>query len=597
MIQCPNCGSFRVYEERHAPFPGSQGWRSVLAAVGTVFERLAQDMIREYAASQPGRKAELPPCEYRRTCQACGHRWTWKPGQPQPAQREPSARRAATPAAHISTQQQRSAAQRARVRVYQPFLDELVAHWRGTFEPDPDFTFETALEAHAFFHAYQQALGVILHPKAVYYVSGYVPNYYPQDREILPFVGAHLHLRRGKRKEAAQILRRLCRASPHFADAWLWLSATVDERPGRLALLEEAVRLEPGHLLAADALAMARGDVSTEGEPLVGGDVRVVTVTHCAECGGSLHYDPGADEVVCAYCGAAHSLDRADLLEGTAPLVSRLRLQRMYQDRAWKGVGRVARCRACGARVNLAQYLLRECAFCGTGNLLVTDHELLLEQPDGFVPFDLDEGRATEAVRAAVARDAGRDADQGAGRGAEVARAMHGLYLPYWVFDGVVEVQVRRVRDDGSLSTGPLTHTPWRNLMLPAVAVPLPSLLDQLGPFRSDALVPYEARLLADWPVQLYDLNVEVVAEDAYMTMMALTRRTLGPPPITIATESRPGPSRVRTLQVSQVTYQLVLLPVWAVLLEAEGGRRLALINGQTGKVILGALLPGDAAR
>lgn len=594
MIQCPNCGSFQVCEERHVPYPSSQGWQIILAALGTMLDRLAWHMNLAPDRPRSGRVSDLPPYEYRRICRACGHRWTWKPGQPQPALREPPARPETAPPAQVSTQQRRSASQRARVRAYQPFLDELVAHWQDAFEPDPDFTFETASEARAFFGAYQQALGVILHPKAVYYASGYVPNHYPQDREILPFVGAYLHLQRGKRQEAAQMLHRLCRASPRFADAWLWLSATVGEPPGRLVLLEEAVRLEPGHPLAADALAVARGDVSTEDEPLTDGDVRVVTVARCAQCGGSLHYEPGADEAVCAYCGATHNLERTDLLGGAAPLVSRLRLQRMYRGQTWKGVGHVTRCQACGAEVRMEQHLLRQCLFCGASNLLVADRERL-EQPDGLAPFALDEGRAAEAVRAAVARDAGHDAGPGGGAGRLAqAPSMHGVYLPYWVFDGVVEVQVRRVRDDGSLSTGPLNHRPYRNLMLPAVAVPPPSLLDGLGPFRSDALVPYDVHLLADWPVQLYDLDVEVVAEDAYVTMMALARQELGPPPITVATESRPGPGRLRTLQVSQVTYQLVLLPVWVALLESEQGRHLALVNGQTGEVVLGPSVSRD---
>ena len=42
-----------------------------------------------------------------------------------------------------------------------------------------------------------------------------------------------------------------------------------------------------------------------------------------------------------------------------------------------------------------------------------------------------------------------------------------------------------------------------------------------------------------------------------------------------------------RMFQVTTVTYQLVLLPVWVGLAQREHERRLVLVNGQTGKVVL----------
>jgi hypothetical protein len=48
-----------------------------------------------------------------------------------------------------------------------------------------------------------------------------------------------------------------------------------------------------------------------------------------------------------------------------------------------------------------------------------------------------------------------------------------------------------------------------------------------------------------------------------------------------------------RMYQVTTVSYQLVLLPVWTVLVKREREQRLVLVNGQTGKVVWGGqLLP-----
>ena len=46
-----------------------------------------------------------------------------------------------------------------------------------------------------------------------------------------------------------------------------------------------------------------------------------------------------------------------------------------------------------------------------------------------------------------------------------------------------------------------------------------------------------------------------------------------------------------RTFQVTTVTYQLILLPVWVALAMREREQRLVLANGQTGRVIFSSPL------
>jgi hypothetical protein len=43
----------------------------------------------------------------------------------------------------------------------------------------------------------------------------------------------------------------------------------------------------------------------------------------------------------------------------------------------------------------------------------------------------------------------------------------------------------------------------------------------------------------------------------------------------------------IRTLQVSQTTYQLVLLPLWIAAVRSRAGNSTAWINGQTGTTLL----------
>jgi len=493
----------------------------------------------------------------------------------------------------------------ARIPSHHPFLEELLSHWRGTHVPDPTFTLHTSEGALAFFEDYQRALGEDPRLAAGSHMQ-VVRNYHPHRQEIMPFAGAYLLLKRGERDAAAQHLRALTAQCPRFADAWVWLTATTDDPAERIECLENAVACEPAHPLARDALAIARGRVSISREHAERRAKQVATVVRCPQCGGALHYEPGATAVVCPYCGHSLDLRGANLLEADARLVGDMKLQRRYQGRAWDAVQRVVRCQACGAELAMASHLARhcssegailmarQCAFCGSTTVLAEDNLRTFERPDGFLPFKLDEPQATAAIH---------EAQHSGLRGLKTwltgqedrPAALQPVYLPFWVFDGFVEVRTWTTGEfdqpappGGAAPSADLMM--FDNLLFPGVLVPTPASLRRTFPFDLRTLVPYEPRLLADWPAMLYHLDVERVAEDACETMIKLARRRAGP----LIAESSGRNHLRRSFQVTSATYQLVLLPVWMAILRSRDKRRLGLVNGQTGRVAFGPLLLSD---
>jgi hypothetical protein len=106
-------------------------------------------------------------------------------------------------------------------------------------------------------------------------------------------------------------------------------------------------------------------------------------------------------------------------------------------------------------------------------------------------------------------------------------------------------------------------------------------MIDGLSDYDLSMLVEYEPQLLADWPAMLYNIDVELAAEDAYDAMITLALNTLGPPVLT-GIDLPPGTRAVRTLQVRRTIYQLILLPMWLINLEADKGVGFVLVNGQT---------------
>ena len=159
--------------------------------------------------------------------------------------------------------------------------------------------------------------------------------------------------------------------------------------------------LNPAHPLANDAMAILQGHVSPTAEPQGGRPGQQATTTKCPQCGGELHYEPGATEVVCPYCDHQVPLQQGNVLDGEARFVGDMRLKRRYQDRTWAEVGRIVHCQSCGAELAMSHRLSQQCIFCGSTNVLVEDNEYMLEQPDGFLPFAISEEQATEAIQEA----------------------------------------------------------------------------------------------------------------------------------------------------------------------------------------------------
>jgi LSD1 subclass zinc finger protein len=524
------------------------------------------------------------------TCPECGHEGTYDPW----IESAHCPQCGYTPPEGVRIRAQHP---RKRTDTHQPFLDELLSHWNGTHVPDPTFTLPTSELAIAFFQDYQRALGEDPLLGAGDHLR-YVRNYHPQRREILPFAGAYLLLRHGERATAARHLCALTTRFPKFVDAWVWLSATTDDPAERIEYLENAVAQEPAHPLARDALAIARGRVSLTGARRFQSQSQAVTVIKCPQCGGSLHYEPGATEVTCPYCDYHLDVRGINLLEEQARLIGDLRLQRRYQSCNWAEVQRIVRCQSCGAELTMTHHLARQCTFCGSTSVLTEDNRRTFEQPDGFLPFTMDEQQAAAAVH--KAQHSGLRGLKAWLTGREQKPAeLQPVYMPFWVFDGFIEV--RAWTTGGVDQTAPLGGAAlgadvmmFDNLPFSAVDVPTPALLRRIFPFELSALVPYESRLLADWPAALYNRDVEVVVEDAYDVMIALARQRVRP----LVLPESPDYAHVhRSFQVTSTTYQLVLLPVWVALVQSRDKHSVALVNDQTGKVAFGPSLPGDSQR
>jgi hypothetical protein len=577
-----------------------------------------------------GENLSAIPRIYRRTCGSCGCTWNWNPEHPSKNQPDSllyqsnrsSSRKVKQPSTKTKVSARskvpfkcpecgeasiydpwqgpavcpscsytptpgklhRSAMKRVQLDAYRPHLQDYLAHWYGEGTTNSVFELSYGDASIESFHKYQTALGEEIDPTpGQYYAAGYFRKHYPTREEILHFLTAYSHIKNGEADRARNALSEMTLDSPAFVEPWLWLATVENEPADRLRHLERAYQLEPAHPLIRDIRAIIQGevDVSTRHMDRVPGPR--LEVQHCPQCGGALHYAPGAREVECGYCGYQVILHQSDIVYRHAPSISATRLQRKIRGQQWQELDRVLSCQACGAQLTMTEHLARSCAFCGSSNVLIEDCRIALEQPDGFLPFQIDKDVAERAIQGNQPSAFWDFKGWRIFRRLEVKQLI-GIFIPFWVFDGIIDPIWAWMRPDGTLekARGPGEPYTIENLMLPGTNRPSPSMIDGMSDYDLSILVEFEPQLLADWPAMLYNIDVELAVEDAYDAMITLALNALGPP-VLIGIDLPPGTRAVRTLQVRRTTYQLILLPMWLAYLESEKGVGFALINGQTG--------------
>lgn len=580
------------------------------------------------ALSPEGKGLSRIPRVYHRTCSHCGYLWTWDPVQPSLSSAPPVSMATAFADQHKSEPDHekpktataipfhcpdcghtssydpwvgpahcpvcgyspglgkfmRRAMKRLRLDASQPYLQDFLGHWEGKPSGDSPFDLSTEEKTVESFNAYQRALGEDIHPSpGHYYASGYFRKHFPTRREILAFLNAYRLIKNGENNRARDELIGLTRRSPDFIEPWLWLAVVADDPIERDHYLDRAYSIEPSHPLVVDIRSIVRGKVSistNRGDP---GSGTRLEAQHCPRCGGILHYEAGTSEVDCSHCGHRVILQPMFHPDRTSHPVSAMRLQRKLRSQSWKDLDRILACQACGARLTMTERLAKVCAFCGSPNVIIEDHKIALEQPDGFVPFQIDKQNAKKTIQR---HRPSMLWDFKGWRAFRHLRVEHlvGVYIPFWLFDGIIDPVWAWMRHDGTYTktSGPGSHYTVEDLMFPGTDRPAPSQLDEVSDFNLSSMVEYEPQLLADWPAMLYNLDVEIVVEDAYDVMITLAQEALGPPILTgldVPADTR----AVRTLQVANTTYQLILLPLWVGSMTCRDAIALALVNGQTG--------------
>jgi len=424
----------------------------------------------------------------------------------------------------------------------------------------------------------------------------------PEQHRLLD--SAWACIQEGDLVSARFLLHDTLRRFTDEADAWYLLSLTTGDPAEQRLYLERALAAQPYHAYAWRARGVLDGVIPAGDAPDMpdpDGPVEAESVIEaCPVCGGALRFDPALDGLACHHCG--HRPGDAPGGSGPGPytrLDHALLRRRFGFTRAWQIGARVLVCQNCAAQITLgAAQLSTVCPFCDSAHILVQDAVGSFDQPDALLPFRLDRAAAARAVHAALDPV----------RRARVERGdVQGVYLPFWMFEGLASVL---------LPAALASRTPVRGgvfavgaMLVSGARSPGQDVLEALLPYDLDALTGYDARYLALWPARLYEDDVvqASLAARAYLkhaARVAALGRSL--PPVALARSDHAayhapdGPLWEQTrVEIEGLSYRLILLPVWFAALHLSGGGHLpAYVNGQTGQAVIAARVdPGARPR
>ena len=321
----------------------------------------------------------------------------------------------------------------------------------------------------------------------------------------------------------------------------------------------------------------------------------------CSACGAQAEWNPARQLLVCAFCGTSAPFTvTADGAIVEHDLAKALR-ETPDAERGWLAAKRTVKCQSCKAiSVFDTGRVGQNCDFCGSPALVDYTEIKAPIRPQSLLPFKVTGGQVRDQIRRWYASK--WLAPNRLKRAALVDR-IRGVYIPYWTFDahvvcpwqadaGHYYYTTETYRDNqGRQQTRQVRHVRWQ----PASGEvrhffddePVPGthgiphhLLQQVQPFPTAELVPYDTAFLSGFVVEHYQLVLLEATQHSDASMRGQLEE--------MCAAEVPGDTH-RNLTIQPVfsgrTFKHILVPVW--LLSYTYGNRAwqVVVNGYTGQI------------
>lgn len=331
-------------------------------------------------------------------------------------------------------------------------------------------------------------------------------------------------------------------------------------------------------------------------------DIAALEKHPCAACGAQAEWNPAKQLLVCPFCGtsAPFTVDPASGALVENDLARALR-DLPDESRGWLTAKRTVQCQSCKAvSVFDPERVGQNCDFCGSPALVDYTEIKAPIRPQALLAFKVAEAQVREQIRRWYAS---RWFAPGKLKSKALVDRVHGIYIPYWTFDakavcpweaeaGHYYYTTETYRDSkGNTQTRQVQHVRWE----PASGTveqffddePVPGtqgvsrrLLEQVEPFPTTDLVPYDTAFLSGFVVEHYQVVLLDAAQSAQDAMTGKLRE--------MCASEVPGDT-YRNLVIHPVfsgrTFKHILVPVWLLSYLFSTKTYQVVVNGYTGKM------------
>lgn len=384
--------------------------------------------------------------------------------------------------------------------------------------------------------------------------------------------------------------RALYMTSDHdvMAEGWFWMSQLTDDPIEKRKALENCLSNDLHHARARRALAILDGKikpdeiVDADALPPAPEGLRQADAQRfvCPKCGGRMSYAPDGESLVCEYCSRNQTLN---VQSGSANEKDFIVAMATMRGHGKPLAEQIFQCQGCSAQFILPpDQLSATCVYCGSPHVVSLEKSKDLLAPDGIISHAFDQKHAIQLLVNWVEQNKIKPEKQ-----VDLPR---GLYLPLWTFDLGGEIDyVGEIVEQDDVDFGrrqPKLIQVHDTYPLLIHDIPIPASRKLSAPFVHlvstfdlKAVQPYDARFLANWPAELYDIPMADASLDARSQVLARVKRDM------LAQLSLAKLISTSSANMTVESFRLDLLPVWMTEIWFESRSHLVLINGQNGAV------------
>ena len=331
-------------------------------------------------------------------------------------------------------------------------------------------------------------------------------------------------------------------------------------------------------------------------------DIAALEKHPCAACGAQAEWNPSRQLLVCPFCGTSAPFT-VDAQSGALVENDLAKALRDLPDeaRGWLADKRTVQCQSCKAvSVFDPQRVGQNCNFCGSPSLVDYTEIKAPIRPQSLLPFKITEPQVREQIRRWYAS---KWLAPGKLKYRALVDRVRGVYIPYWTFDaqavcpweadaGHYYYTTESYRDNqGRNQARQVRHVRWE----PASGLvrhvfddePVPGtrgvshvLLQQVEPFQTAELVPYDTAFLSGFIVEHYQI---VLLDAAQASQDAMTRKLEE-----MCAAEVPGDT-YRNLQIhptfSAQTFKHILVPIWLLTYLYATKMYQVVVNGYDGRM------------